>query len=173
VIGLIFLVLAVGWLLLSIFIALNLPKWLKVNTKRHEWLVTAGALVLLLVGPFLDEIIGMRQFNSLCNAARGGIVVSDNALKVMRARRNESSKTILSGYIINIEKYDVQFSDTDTGNVFLRHLDYSTKGGRLWGFLLMGGRHWCSVDTSTEFMNIAKHLSLKQKLEQGGDNERN
>jgi len=100
-----------------------------------------------LVGPFVDEIVGMRQFEKLCEE-QTVMTVSPAAGAVKRARDVMSKEKILSGYWIKIWAVTRTYFDLDTGNEFLSYPGYRTQGGRIAGLALMGGWHHCSVETS-------------------------
>ena len=82
-IGLLFLGAIFLWLTLVYQITLRVPKWL--NLKRHAWAVQALVAVVLLVGPFVDHLIGMRQFEKLC-AEEGRLQISPAAVNTKRAK---------------------------------------------------------------------------------------
>ena len=65
--GLLVLIAAIAWLVISVLIAYRLARWPQSTWKKVA--VFVGSSVALLVGPFLDEIVGVRQFESYCNAA--------------------------------------------------------------------------------------------------------
>ena len=143
-IGLLFLAVAILWLVLVYQVVRRIPIWL--TFKKHVWLVQALVAVVLLVGPFVDEVVGMRQFKKLCEE-RTAITVSPAAGSVQRARDVSSEKKILPGYWINIWAGTRTFFDADTGKEFLSYPVYRTQGGRIAGLALMGGWHSCSAES--------------------------
>ena len=70
-IGLLFLGAALLWLALSGYLALQLPKWFGVSKPVARWLTSAAVFLILLIGPFVDHIVGMRQFQKLCDEQTG------------------------------------------------------------------------------------------------------
>jgi hypothetical protein len=142
-IGILFLF-AIGlWVALSLYLARKIPKWLRIT--RYPSVVSVISFLLLLIVPFVDEIVGMRQFETLC-AERTAITVSPDAEKVKRGKSVMSAETILPGFFIKIKSYKVSYIDIDTGKVFLTYDYFSTSGGRVAGLALMGGSHGCSAD---------------------------
>ncbi len=144
-IGLTFLAVGLLWLAFSVFVGIKLPQWLGIRNPVGKWAVTVAAVVVLLVGPFVDHIVGMRQFQRLCED-RTAITVGPDAETVKRGKSTMSVGTDLAGFIINIKSYKVSYIDLDTGKVFLSYDYFSTSGGRVAGLALMGGTHGCSAD---------------------------
>lgn len=161
-IGLALLAVAVLWLGLSLWLALKLPTWLRVHTPVRRIGVTAAALVALLVGPFVDEIVGMRQFENLC-AERAIVKVSPEADRVRRAVDANLPMVELPGHWIKIRSQRVAYIDLDTGKIFLTYEILHTSGGRIAGVLLFGGNHSCAPqDYSSK-----RHLDIDQLLKNG------
>ena len=144
-IGLLFLTAVLLWLALSAYVAIHLPKWFAVSKPVERWLISAVVFLLLVVGPFVDHIVGMRQFEKLCKE-QTAITASPDAETVKRGKSVMSSETILPGFFIKIKSYKVSYIDLDTGKVFLTYNYFSTRGGRVAGLALMGGAHGCSAD---------------------------
>ena len=159
-IGLSFLAVALLWLALVYYLTVNLPRWL--GFKKGVWPLRAVLLPLLLVGPFLDEIVGMKQFRTLCEE-RSVVQVSPGAEKVKRARDSERTTTELKGYWISIRSQPVEYIDSDSGSVFLKYEILHTKGGRIAGMTLMGGQHSCSPPDRS----VLKRLDIDRLLQQG------
>jgi len=141
-IGLTFLAIGLLWLALSVFVGRKLPQWIGIRNPAEKWAVTVVAVAVLLIGPFVDEIIGMKQFEKLC-AERTVIRVSADAKQVTRARRISKPRTELNGYWINIRSTAVIYVDADTDREFLRYEILNTSGGRVAGLALLGGSHQC------------------------------
>jgi len=166
-IGIIFLAAAVIWLAISLNFSLKVPIWLGVRGRSKPLIVSALLLAVLLVGPFVDEIIGMRQFEKLCEEARANIWVSPEISSVKRAISNSPNSVDLSGYVIPIKLYVSEYIDLDSGSAFLRFRTYFTKGGRLWGLTLMGGKHSCEIEGSPRFIEIWKEFNIEQLMNEG------
>lgn len=131
------------WVALCVYLARRIPKWLGVE--RHARSISVASFLLLLIVPFIDEIVGMRQFEKLCDE-RTAITVSPDAETVKRGKSVMSAETVLPGFFIKIKSYKVSYIDLDTGKVFLTYDYFSTSGGRVAGLALMGGSHGCSAD---------------------------
>lgn len=145
-IGLMFLGVALLWLGLTVYLTVKVPGWLGL---RHyaSWLLRLLLVPLLLVGPFVDEIVGMGQFERLCQE-QTVMTVSPAASSVQRARDVISEEKILPSYWVNIWAGTRTFFDVDTGKEFLSYPVYRTQGGRIAGLALMGGWHHCSAETA-------------------------
>lgn len=164
-IGILFLF-AIGlWVALCVYLARKIPKWLGIE--RYTRSASVISFLLLLIIPFVDEIVGMRQFERLCENARTRIWVSPDIGNVSRAKTNTPVYIPVSGYWINIESTKTTYIDIDTGKDFLSYETFFTKGGRIWGQTLLGGFHSCKVDSSDEFVNIWKRFDIQRLLDQG------
>jgi hypothetical protein len=144
-IGLLFLTAALLWLALSAYVAIHLPKWFAMSKPVARWLISAVVFLLLMVGPFVDHIVGMRQFEKLCEE-QTAMTVSPIADSVKRAKRIYSPDVNVPGYLIDIVSSTATYVDLDTNQVFLTYKHFSTRGGRVAGIALMGGRHSCSAE---------------------------
>jgi hypothetical protein len=145
VIGLIFLGAALLWLAFTVYLTIKVPRWLGFKNPA-SWLVRTLLVPVLLIGPFVDHIVGMRQFEKLCEE-KTAITVSPNAGSIKQARDISSEKRILPGYWINIWAGTRTFFDIDSGEEFLSYPVYRTRGGRVAGLALMGGWHSCSAES--------------------------
>lgn len=142
-IGLAFLSAAILWLGLSLWLALKLPAWLRVQSPARRSGVTATALAALIVGPFVDEIVGMRQFERLCRE-RATVWTSADASSVTRAIKGRTRFERLPGYWITIHSQQIEYLNAGSGKPFLKYEILHTKGGRIAGIALLGGEHSCS-----------------------------
>ena len=145
-IGLLFLSLAILWLALVVYLTIKIPRWCGVV--RHAWLLRLLLVPLLLVGPFVDEIVGMRQFEELCKE-RTAIWMSPDAGQVKRAKRIGLLPTDVLGYWIEIRSQVVEYVDIDTGKTFVRYELLNTHGGRIAGARLMEGTISCQPKDGT------------------------
>ena len=143
-IGLAFLVIALAWLAFSLFLAARLPKTWGVSKPVWRWALSAGLFLLLLVGPFVDHIVGMRQFHRLCDQETSLQVTSAFA-NTKRAKGLSSETTRLEGYAIQIERDMNPIIDMDTGEEIARYNRFRTGGGRVGGLLMLGGKDTCSI----------------------------
>ncbi len=163
-IGLAFLGVAILWLALTIYLTIKIPRWLGL-VNRTSWLLRLLLVPLMLVGPFIDEIVGMRQFEELCKE-RAVVKVSSNAAEVLRATRKRDGNLPmleLPGYWIKIQSQREGFIDVDTGKTFLSYEILHTRGGRIVGMALMGGEHSCSPPIP----NAMNSLDIDKLLKQG------
>ena len=117
-IGLSFLGAAILWLVVVYQVTRRVPVWLKL--KKQGWLVQAFVALALLVGPFADHIVGMWQFQKLCDE-RTAINIGPNASSVRRATDITSDEVPISGYVINIKMSTRTYFDLDTNKPFLSY----------------------------------------------------
>lgn len=141
-IGLMFLGATVLWLIAVYQITLRVPKWL--NLKKHVSMARVLVALVLLVGPFVDHIIGMRQFEKLC-AEEGRLEISPAALNTKRARTRWAQPEVLSGTAIPIERTEIVIIDLDTGQQIAQYKYFSTPGGVVGKLPELGGRFTCSA----------------------------
>ena len=166
-IGLGFLVVGFLWVAVSFFLALKLPVWMGSKSSDRRWGIGMALLLLLLVGPFVDHIVGMWQFERLCARARISIQVSPDIGNVKRAKTNATTYIDLSGYFVNIQKVQREYLDLDTGRSFLSYQTYFTKGGRVAGITQFEGRYSCDIDGSPEFIDIWKRHNIQNLMDEG------
>ena len=161
-IGIMFLAAAVIWLAISLYFSLKVPSWLGMTGLYKPLIVSALVLAVLLIGPFVDEIIGMRQFEKLCKE-RAIVQVSVNADQVHRAARANLPTVALQGYWVKIESQPVAYIDLDTGRTFLKYDILHTKGGKVAGLALLDGEHSCSPPAP----NAMNDLDIDRLITQG------
>lgn len=159
-IGLAFLTAGLLWLALAVYLSARLPQWL--GLKKLLWPARAALLALLLVGPFLDHWVGMRQFEKLCNE-RTVMKISKTANQVTRAKRQDLPTTELSGYWIKIRSLPIVYIDVDTNQEFLRYEILNTKGGRVGGLVMLEGSYQCLPRDYSP----TKNLNIDKLLQQG------
>ncbi len=161
-IGLLFMAMGLLWLALSWYLAKRLPNWLSIRHPIAQWLMRAMVMLLLLVGPFVDHVIGMAQFEGLCKE-RAVVWVGPGAEKVTAAKEAATKHEDLSGYWISIHSRKITFLDASTGIQFMGYETLSTKGGRIARIALMGGEHSCRPSNP----NQLNQLNIDKLLEQG------
>lgn len=160
-IGLSFLAAGLTWLLLSWCIASRLPYKLGISKPVGQWVVTSIVFLLLLVGPFVDHIVGMRQFETLCDQ-QTNLRISANAATATRTRHAVGAENELKGYTIKITQSESLYFDRDTGQVIAQYNHFSTSGGWLGSLIMLGGRYTCS---SAAWKNSISQLKpIQQKL---------
>lgn len=89
-----------------------------------------GVTLLLLTAPFVDEVIGMYQFNAQCNA--NGIESAD--VSMARGRRVifvSDERMNVRGTLIPIKVSTNQIRNADNGDILFQYKDYFAKGGWL------------------------------------------
>lgn len=144
-IGLTFLAIGLLWLAFSVFVGRKLPKWLGIQGLAKQWAITVAAVVVLLVGPFVDHIVGMWQFQKLCDQETG-LQITPAAVNTKRAKGLSSETDRLSGYVILIERDRRSIVDLDTNQEIAWYYRFRTSGGKVGGVLMLGGKHTCAID---------------------------
>ncbi len=145
-IGLTFLAIGLLWLAFSVFVGRKLPRWLGIRNPAGKWAVTVAAVVVLLVGPFVDHIVGMWQFERLCDE-RTAPRIAANAADVEFAKVSDSASRVLDGFFIDIQVSTVSYVDPATGKALLEYEYFKTRGGRIAGLALIGGWNSCSAES--------------------------
>ena len=161
-IGLTFLAIGLVWLALSVFLAIKLPKWFGATKPVWRGLLGGVIFVILTIGPFVDHIVGMRQFESLCRE-RAVVWTSADAKSVTKARRGETRTIILPNRWILIRSQQTNYLNVDTGKQFLRHEMLFTKGGHVGSFLRLGNDYSCAPPIPNEMND----LDIDKLIEQG------
>ena len=98
--------------------------------------------VVLLASPFVDELIGKYQFESLCKA--NGIESADvSKARGRRVKLYSGVSQPLGGTIMPGTIEERVYRDADIGEVLIRHMDYYAFGGWLMRYtpLSMGSHH--------------------------------
>ena len=163
-IGLIFLAAASLWAALSIYIAINAPRWLGLKSAATGVPITGLLLALMLFGPFIDEVIGMRQFKELCNSARTDIWIGSEIQNVRRAQMLPRQTSELEGYFIKIKAVRTDYIDMDSGKPFLSYKTFLTKGGRVWGVTRFDTEESCGTGATSEFKKIWNKYQIQNLL---------
>jgi len=160
-IGLGFFAAGLLWLAMSWYLASRLPKWFRIAKPLWRWVMGAMVLVVLLVGPFVDHIVGMRQFERLC-AEETNVRIGMSAANVKRTKHVMGIGVDLEGYAIPIRRYEVRYLDRDTEEVVGQYNYFSTAGGRIGGFIRLGSRYSCSSIFHHPDLDVL--TPLRQKL---------
>ncbi len=166
-IGLTFLAIGLLWLAFSIFVGRKLPRWLGIRNPAGQWAVTVAAVVVLLVGPFVDHIVGMRQFERLCEEARASVWVSPTIERTHRVKQAPVNFFNLKGYVIAIESAKTVYVDLDSEQPVLVFQNYFTTGGRVWGVTLMGGNMSCGTGKSEQVKEIWNKYAFARLIDEG------
>lgn len=139
-IGLLFLATVAVWLVVCVWLAQKAGNFVA----KPSWRPTVKLMIFvaLISSPFVDEVIGKEQFESLCKTH--GIESAD----VSRARGKKvtveyGERKPLSGTILPIKESDVLFRDADSGEILIRHKNYYADGGWLmrYTWISMGSSH--------------------------------
>jgi hypothetical protein len=159
-IGLSFLAIGLLWLAFSVFVGHKLPRWLGIRNPVGKWAVTAAAVVVLLIGPFVDHIVGMRQFERLCDERTAPRIAAD-AASVELAQVSDSASRVLDGFFIDIQVSTVSYADPATGKALLEYEYFKTRGGRIAGLALMGGWNSCSAESkNSQYLSQLRALPV-------------
>jgi hypothetical protein len=150
------------WLALSVFVGRRLPRWLGIRNPAGKWAVTVAAVAVLLIGPFVDHIVGMWQFQKLCDE-QTGLQVYPNAAKTTRARQDSTGFERLEGNAITIRRSVSTIIDMDTGEVIARYNYFTTPGGVIGRAPMIGGEYACSVKNSMN-PDHRRFLALKEQV---------
>lgn len=161
-IGLTFLAVGLLWLAFSVFVGRKLPRWLGIRNPVAKWAVTVVAVAVLLIGPFVDHIVGMWQFRKLCDE-QTGLQVYPNAAKTTRARQDSTGFEPLGGKAIAIKRSVSTIIDLDTGEAIARYNYFTTPGGVIGRAPMMGGEYACSVKNSMH-PDHRQFLALKDQV---------
>ncbi|WP_347485679.1 hypothetical protein ABFV80_000492 [Vandammella animalimorsus] len=162
-IGLLFLGAGLAWLAFSCYMAVLVAKDAAIRQPFFKFLLGAVVLSVMLVGPFLDHVIGMRQFKMLC-AERNTIHVTADANKVRRAKGVYGPAIELQNVFIPIKSWRATYIDLDTGEVFLSYEGLYTKGGQMARIILLGGEYSCHPSGVETLMN---RLNMNKLLDEG------
>jgi hypothetical protein len=161
-IGLTFLAIGLLWLAFSVFMGRKLPRWLGIRNPAGQWAVTVAAVAVLLIGPFVDHIVGMRQFRKLCDE-QTGLQVFPNAAKAKRGIETSSKRELINGVAMPINRSVSTITDLDTREIIARYNYFSTKGGVIGGALMLGGEYVCSID-GPRHPQHDQYMSLKDRI---------
>jgi hypothetical protein len=125
-IGLLFLITVAAWLSACIWLAYKMGHLFS----KRSWHRPATLVILLglLAIPFVDEVIGQRQFESLCRAH--GIESADvSKARGRKVKVEYGQRAPIAGTIVPIKVEEVVFRDADTGEALIRHKNYVAGGG--------------------------------------------
>lgn len=99
---------------------------------KRPWNMVAKILVfvVLIVAPFIDEVIARHQFEALCR--RDGVQSADLSRAAGKKVRVEYGPRVdVEGVATPVQESLVSYRDAETGEVLLRHKDYYAAGGWL------------------------------------------
>ncbi|MRT19254.1 solute carrier organic anion transporter [Comamonas sp. CAH-2] len=161
-IGISFLAVGLFWVWLSWFLASHLPKWIGIATHVGQRVLTVAVFMLLMVVPFVDHIVGMRQFERLC-AEETGLQIFPKVVDTKRGVETSSARELVGGTAIPISRSVSTISDLDTGEVIARYNHFTTRGGVIGGLPMLGGEHVCSID-GPRHPKYEQYRALKKQI---------
>lgn len=135
--GLFFLSIVALWLIACPWLAIRLGNL--IPSRRWRFPAKLVILLALLSAPFVDEVVGMRQFEDLCKA--NGIENADvSKARGKKVKVEYGEHKPVRGTMLPIDVSDVQFRDADSGIVLIRHRNYYASAGWLmrYTWLSMG-----------------------------------
>ena len=110
---------------------------------KSVWRTAAKVMIflLLIALPFVDEVVGKYQFESLCTA--NGIESADvTKAKGKKVKVEYGERQLVHGTILPIKESDAFLKNADSGEVLIRYKNYYASGGWLMRYT------WISLGTS-------------------------
>ena len=157
-IGLLFIVVFVVWLVSAFYFGRAIPRWLGLHPTWSFLFVP-----LAFIAPIADELIGRWQFNRLCE--KEAVVWLNPNWANVKAVRAVSPRlhSPARGTAIPIDIQRIAYIDSDTGQPFMTYNAVHTKGGLLLGTLGLGlgGTTTCWPKDESE---IRKKIDMKNLL---------
>lgn len=127
-IGLFFLATVALWLAACLWLANRLGNL--IPAQRWRLPAKLAILLALLSAPFVDEVIGNRQFQALCKA--NGIESADvSKARGRKVKVEYGERKLVDGTVLPIKEDEVLFRDAESGEVLIRHKNYYASGGWL------------------------------------------
>ncbi len=114
-----------------------LVRWVGQLVPNPKWQGTVKVALglTLMASPFVDEVIGMYQFNALCKA-NGIESVDISKAKGKRVLWIDSDRKSISGSILPIKIQKYTFIDENTKDVLIQFNGYFARGGWVMRYLL-------------------------------------
>jgi hypothetical protein len=156
-IGLFFFATLALWLVTCPWLAIKIGN--RVPNPRWRFPVKLAILFALLSAPFVDEVIGMQQFNALCKA--NGIESAD--LSKARGRKVKvgySKRRPVGGTLVPIQESAVWFRDAESGEIVIEHMNYYARGGWLMRYTWLGMGHGTPMLFSGSTCDLRKEQEL-------------
>ena len=116
------------WLAMAVMLSKKIPRWL--GFTKHKTILSVLLFPAVLAAPIADDLIGRRQFQSLCEQ-EAVVTLSTDWASVNRAKSLYLTRIELDGSAIPIYSYNVQYVDVDKNKVFLSTKTLTTYGGFL------------------------------------------
>lgn len=127
-IGISFLIGLTVWIMAAVMLSKRIPSW--VGVTKHSTAVSVLLFPILLAAPIADDLIGRWQFYRLCER-EAVVTLSPGWEGVTRAKRTWLARQEFENYLLPIHSQGLQFTDLDTGKVFMTTKSLFTKGGFL------------------------------------------
>jgi hypothetical protein len=127
---------------------------------KRSWHRPATLVILLglLAIPFVDEVIGQRQFESLCRAH--GIESADvSKARGRKVKVEYGQRAPIAGTIVPIKVEEVVFRDADTGEALIRHKNYVAGGGWVMRYT------WLSLGSSSPMLYGGSTCDVRKRQE--------
>lgn len=143
-----------------------LVRWVGQMVPNPKWQGPAKTTVALalIASPFVDEVIGMYQFNALCKA--NGIESADVSRAVGKSVVRDPTKFERIQWEIMPMKYSRKiYRDADTGEVLIEFNDYYASGGWVMRYLFgFSGGDPMFFDGNTCGVNQVTEVFLRNKI---------
>jgi hypothetical protein len=164
VIGLIFFAAIGVWIIVGYQLAPRVPRWLGIKTARGGSVATGVFLLVYTIGPFADHIVGMWQFQRLCERETD-LQVFPSAVNARSAKQLSARLENVPGYFaIVIERQDRKIVSRETGDVIAEYKYFTTSGGWLARSVSLLGHTTCSISRSDHPKN-AQYLEFKRQFD--------
>lgn len=158
-IGLTVLAIAAIWCFLSFQLARKLPNLLGIKKPALSMSFGVVVFALLMIGPFAEHIVGMWQFQKLCNE-QTGLQIYPNAVNAKRARQYSSDRELLKETAVPIYRTSSIVIDLETNATIAQYSYFTTRGAGIGKLLKLGGEEICSIKNSRH-RDHQKYLDLK------------
>lgn len=127
-IGFLFVATVAIWFGVSVWIALQVGKLVSKPALRVP--TRAGIFLLMILAPFVDEVIGKHQFERLCEV--NGIQSAElSKVRGKRVKIAYGERLPVAGTILPVKQSEVKFTDSASGEVVIHYKNYYTAGGWL------------------------------------------
>lgn len=136
-----------------------------VSNTAYRGIVKVIIFTTILVSPFIDELIGKHQFESLCKA--NGIESADvSKARGKKVKVEYGERSLVEGTIIPIKQSEVFFKDAETGEIVIQHKNYYALGGWLIRYtpISLGSNHPFLFGGSTCSVSIRQHIFKKNSI---------
>lgn len=162
-IGILFFIVIGIWFYVAARICSWIPKRMGLAWRFHN-AVSLLAFPLVFTAPVADEIIGQWQFHRLCER-EAKVILSPDWEIVKRAKKKSTPNATVGGAIIPINMQQAEYTDLDSGNIFLSYKAFHTHGGLLRrNFFGLGLSNSCWPD---DFSSTLSLVSIDKLIQQG------